>query len=341
MPRVLHITNFANFGGGTEAAKVVATSDDLFLFLERDAKVCQSENQIFYLSVISIVMWVTARRDLFDIVHSHGRFPGFISRIVLRIPLAGKKFIHSFHGISSFAPSLKQSCLKFLEVILSLFSHLVIFNSKFEEESSNLKVLCNKKVLENGVSNSKIASNRKAMVNEGEFTLGFAATFANPKRHDRILELVYAHNEAFPSSRLRLIFCGDGPNKPEIDELGKKLLGHRYKSLGLLSDVSEFFSVIDGYIHFSDYESFGLSIAEAFANKIPVILNEGLPFSEFTDACFCVPKQSQKIQIEILRNFIDDSAGREQRCCAAYDLFKQNYSESAVREKYREIINAL
>lgn len=340
MRRVLHITNFSERGGGTEAAKVLSSSQDLFLYLERSRGVCSKDSQVYYLSIIKIIFWAVSRRNDFEVIHSHGRFPGLITRIFLKPFLPKKILVHSFHGIGSFELGLKQRVLIILETVLSIFTRLVIFNSDVEKTSANLRLFCQDIILGNGVSCLKI-SNKQKLADSSVFLLGFAATFSFPKEHEKLIELIAKFNEQSKVQTVHLIFCGDGPNRKHIDNMGRKLLGERFESLGQLKDVSIFFEKLDGYIHFSKFESFGLATVEAFANKIPVILNEGLPFSDLSNICFSFPPDDIEKQLVVLNNFITNETKREVNKNNAYKMYAEKFDENAVRRKYRSLICAL
>ena len=340
MRRVLHITNYMNKGGGTEAARLFSDDSDCFLYLERSRRNCVLVNQVYYLSLIKILYWAILNRHKFDVIHSHGRFPGFVYSILLRIPLRRKFFIHSFHGISSFNPGIKQSILKLVETLLSRFTNLIFYSSEFEKKNTKLRLFCESVILENGVLDSKI-SKSVAKNSSKMFHLGFSGSFSFPKEHEKLVWLVFKFNQRFDENKIKLSLCGDGSKRSAVDQLGFKLLGNQYESLGQIDDMRKFYEQIDGYIHYSQYESFGISIVEAFANKIPVLLNEGLPFSNLDNFCLTFPNHSTIKQLEVLKSFIYDEDGRKRRQKNAFALYEQKYSESIVFNKYRNFIDAL
>jgi glycosyltransferase involved in cell wall biosynthesis len=68
-----------------------------------------------------------------------------------------------------------------------------------------------------------------------------------------------------------LVLCGDGPLRHELETRSTSSgLGGRVHFLGLLQDVRPVYAAIDAYLFLSQYESFGLTLAEAMAANVPI-----------------------------------------------------------------------
>jgi len=85
--------------------------------------------------------------------------------------------------------------------------------------------------------------------------------------------LVRAFSKAVQSCpNLELWLVGDGELRRDIEELVKQLgLEEKVKFFGVRSDVPELLSQADIFVLSSDYEGFGLVVAEAMAAGLPVI----------------------------------------------------------------------
>ena len=85
--------------------------------------------------------------------------------------------------------------------------------------------------------------------------------------------LVRAFSKAVQSCpNLELWLVGDGELRRDIEELVKQLgLEEKVKFFGVRSDVPELLSQADIFVLSSDYEEFGLVVAEAMAAGLPVI----------------------------------------------------------------------
>lgn len=97
--------------------------------------------------------------------------------------------------------------------------------------------------------------------------LGMAARIVPDKGFEDALTLLQILPDHF-----RLTIAGSGPALPELRQLANERdLSDRVEWLGLLPDISRFYTGIDYYLFMSWYEGFGLSVAEAMASGVPVV----------------------------------------------------------------------
>lgn len=67
------------------------------------------------------------------------------------------------------------------------------------------------------------------------------------------------------------VLCGDGPLKDELRrECEQRRIAHRIHFLGSIDDVRPVYAAIDAYAFVSQYDAFGLTVAEAMAAGVPV-----------------------------------------------------------------------
>jgi N-acetyl-alpha-D-glucosaminyl L-malate synthase BshA len=84
-------------------------------------------------------------------------------------------------------------------------------------------------------------------------------------------------NKKVPS---KLLFVGDGPERPNAESLSRDLgIYDETRFVGRQEQIEEVLAISDLFILPSDYESFGLAALEAMAAGVPVISSDagGLP----------------------------------------------------------------
>ena len=107
-------------------------------------------------------------------------------------------------------------------------------------------------------------------IRSSEVVFLHVGSFKPAKNHRLLIE---AFGEAVGKlPNLKLFLVGDGELRPDIEKLvGEKSLGQNIRFLGLRNDIPELLAACDVFILSSDYEGFGLVIAEAMAAGRPVI----------------------------------------------------------------------
>src|SRR5438552_3472937 len=67
------------------------------------------------------------------------------------------------------------------------------------------------------------------------------------------------------------VLCGEGPQRAALEAKCRELdLAERVHFLGLQDNVIPIYAALDAYAFLSAYESFGITIAEAMAARVPV-----------------------------------------------------------------------
>ncbi len=110
---------------------------------------------------------------------------------------------------------------------------------------------------------------RDALANPGEKILMHISNFRPVKR---VLDVVRASARIMTSLPARLIFVGDGPDRPKAEEEAHRLgVDGRVLFLGKQASVAELLACADLFLLPSESESFGLSALEAMASEVPVV----------------------------------------------------------------------
>jgi N-acetyl-alpha-D-glucosaminyl L-malate synthase BshA len=118
---------------------------------------------------------------------------------------------------------------------------------------------------------------RKVIAPNGERILVHASNFRKLKRVQDVVRIFAEVNKKIPG---KLLFVGDGPERPVAEDLCRELnLCDEIRFVGRQEQMEEILAVADLFLLTSDYESFGLAALEAMAAGVPVISTNvgGLP----------------------------------------------------------------
>jgi N-acetyl-alpha-D-glucosaminyl L-malate synthase BshA len=118
---------------------------------------------------------------------------------------------------------------------------------------------------------------RKVIAPNGERILVHASNFRKIKR---VQDIVYIFVELRKQIPAKLLFVGDGPERPSVENLCRELnICDDMRFVGKQDQIEEILAVADLFLLPSEYESFGLAALEAMASGVPVISTNvgGLP----------------------------------------------------------------
>ena len=118
---------------------------------------------------------------------------------------------------------------------------------------------------------------KKVLAPHGEKIITHASNFRKVKRVSDIIHTFANIHKEIPS---KLLMVGDGPDRPDAEELCRELHIHDdVRFLGKQQEMEEILAISDLFILASEYESFGLSALEAMAAGVPVLSTNagGLP----------------------------------------------------------------
>ena len=102
------------------------------------------------------------------------------------------------------------------------------------------------------------------------------------KRLDICIQALAQISKLHPETQL--LICGDGPQRPELEELTKKLdLSHRVKFLGFRKDVPDVMAMSNAFCHAAPFEPFGIVCIEAMLLGLPVIIPDSGGITEIVE----------------------------------------------------------
>ena len=118
---------------------------------------------------------------------------------------------------------------------------------------------------------------RRVIAPHGEKILLHASNFRKLKR---VGDVVQIFAEVIKKVPAKLLFVGDGPERPAAERLSRELgIFDEIRFVGKQEQIEEILAISDVFLLTSDYESFGLAALEAMAAGVPVISTNagGLP----------------------------------------------------------------
>ena len=277
---IVHISVWKNRGGGTSVARLLAKLNGtagLLLFLESSregvdggAGQIKSETSIYFLDFLSSLRFVgkLLKTNSKILLHSHGRRAGWHSRLCRLYYGKRVLIVHSFHGIASnTGPKKFLSTLS--ESLLSTLTDAVIADGKAELELFKRapRLFCPSYRIMPAYDIHNLIHRQITSIRQ----IGFAARMDKGKLHNELISLIASFNSKHPHNCLKLILCGDGPNRDNILTDAKNLLGENFEYLGFVGQIADFYKRIDAYAHFSKYEGLPVSLVEAMACGLPCI----------------------------------------------------------------------
>jgi N-acetyl-alpha-D-glucosaminyl L-malate synthase BshA len=151
-----------------------------------------------------------------------------------------------------------------------------------DETYKNFKIEKEIEVIQNFVDVSRfqkkpIDAFRRVIAPNGEKIILHASNFRKIKRVGDVVRIFAEVNKQVPS---KLLFVGDGPERPNAEGLCRDLgLCDDMRFVGKQEQIEEILAIADLFLLTSDYESFGLAALEAMAAGVPVISTNagGLP----------------------------------------------------------------
>lgn len=151
-----------------------------------------------------------------------------------------------------------------------------------DETYKNFKIEKEIKVIQNFVDVKRfrkkpIDAFRRVIAPHNEKVVLHASNFRKLKRVTDVVKVFAELNKKVPS---KLLFVGDGPERPAAESLARELgVYDETRFVGRQEQIEEVLAISDLFILPSDYESFGLAALEAMAAGVPVISSNagGLP----------------------------------------------------------------
>lgn len=214
---------------------------------------------------------IIARSYKPHIIHSHGYKENILA--LLAKPFAGHaKFVTTVHGMSEGRGKLKTRIASRINLFAQkyFFDRLIAVSDEIAESFVHAKSIPSRKVtkIHNGIEMPRQVKNRRE-VNDA-IVIGSAGRLFPVK--DYLLMVEIAKELCARRNNVHFVLAGDGPDREKIiSRIQEYNIDDRFKLLGHLDDMEDFFSTIDIYLNTSHHEGLPMTIIEAMAHSIPVV----------------------------------------------------------------------
>lgn len=114
----------------------------------------------------------------------------------------------------------------------------------------------------------------KSIFGKEDFVIGCIKCLEEIYNIDVLINAFYLLKKKYPANKLKLMIVGVGSKDADLKKLVNELaLSGDVVFTGRIpfAEVSEYFNMIDVFVNVSNYESFGVSVIEAMACRIPVV----------------------------------------------------------------------
>lgn len=110
-------------------------------------------------------------------------------------------------------------------------------------------------------------------VSEGSLLCGHVGSFSHPKNHAFLLDIFYEVLRSRPDARL--LCCGEGVLMPQVKKKAEDLgILDKIIFTGVVMNVGDYMMAMDVFIFPSFFEGFPISVIEAEATGLPVVMSD-------------------------------------------------------------------
>lgn len=303
------IVCYPTFGGSgvlaTELGKALADKDHNvhFITYQQPVRLTGFRANIFYHEVrvptyplfdyppyesalASTMVDVVKNNDL-DLLHVHYAIPhassAYMAKQILRKENKYVPIITTLHGTDITLVGKDKTYAPVVAFSINQSDAITAVSDNLKQETyRTFNIEKDIQVIHNFVdvrrfSRKPIDAFRKVIAPNNERIVLHASNFRKIKRIGDVVLTFKNLNEVIPS---KLLFVGDGPERPIAEELVRELdLHDEVRFVGKQQDMEEIFAIADLFLLPSEYESFGLSALEAMAGGAPVVATNvgGIP----------------------------------------------------------------
>ena len=167
--------------------------------------------------------------------------------------------INHSDAVTAVSSSLKQETLTYFSIkkdilVIPNFIDFEHYQNRFDQRLYN-----------------SIAPNQEAIITH-------VSNFRKVKRVDDVVNIFNLIIQDLPA---KLLLVGDGPERPKIEQLSRRLgLSGHVKFMGKSKSIEKMMSISDLFLLPSETESFGLVALEAMASGVPVVSSNAGGLSE-------------------------------------------------------------
>ncbi len=352
---ILHIIE--NFGKGgaetmlvtvlkelTEYNNIVVTFTDVNHFEEKINCTTQYNLQITSLTRLPAAVFKLKKiikQTKADIVHSHLYWPTFLARLAVakKIPL-----LTTIHNFIASVPHYKKGYMRFLDRASYKFRPSVIIGvaeGARKEYFDFLKLTPHKSYcLYTFVNPAVFHANTDMVENSGNtFKLITLASLSYQKNHIFLIKAF----EQLKNDNIELHIYGSGKLQQGLQQAINNT-GSNVKLMGQINNTSQTLTQYNLYVMASIFEGFSLSVLEAMAMKVPLLVTNIASFKEqCADAAVYYELNNTADFIEKLKTIVASKNLRNTVAAAAKQRVLHNFTlqhhMAGLRKIYAEALN--
>ena len=295
------IVCYPTFGGSgvlaTELGKALANKDHQvhFITYQQPVRLSEFNANIFYHEVrvptyplfdyppyetaLSSTMVDVIVNNHIDLLHVHYAIPhasaAYMAKKILEKQGKNIPVITTLHGTDITLVGRDKTFAPVVTFSINESDAITAVSENLRNETfRNFKIEKEIEVIQNFVDvrrfqKKPIDAFRRVIAPDGEKILLHASNFRKIKRVGDVVRIFAEVNRQVPS---KLLFVGDGPERPFAEGLCRELgLCDDMRFVGKQEQIEEILAISDLFLLTSDYESFGLAALEAMAAGVPVI----------------------------------------------------------------------
>jgi L-malate glycosyltransferase len=195
-----------------------------------------------------------------------------------------------------------------------------------------------------------ISSRKRWHIREEDLLIGTVGEITPLKGHEEFLQAAAIILRRFPNAKFLVAGVDasrNGNNLTALESLIAELnLGSSVHIVGWVEDLASFYDALDVFVSCSHTESFGLAIAEAMANGVPVVATETEGAAEIIadgENGLLVPIKSVERMATAVIDLLADKSKRERLGESARERITTRFSlERMVTDTeriYEEVLN--
>jgi glycosyltransferase involved in cell wall biosynthesis len=305
-----------------------------------------------YLKQLEEIVW----KDNIDIIHSHGGVAGMYARF-LKKKYQNFKIIHTIHGIhyinsknpfrNFFTKTIEQYLVPFTDKFICVSDHDFLTADRIGIIDKDKTVIIKNGIdlkrftakPENKILTGKLGLNKKNIV------IGNVSRFDYQKNQRQIIRI--AKQVLDKKDHVRFLFVGDGKYLETCKRMVMQITGseniNKFIFTGEVSNVEDYYPLIDIFIFPSLWEGYSITLLEALASSKCILASDIDPNKEIINNNvngILFKKNDDESLYNNLQSLLENNAKRiffESNALASSENFSSEKMNSKIEDQYKEL----